>query len=242
MVTTDTLTAEETWNHTYIDLSSAFSSVLGPSQNGEDGLLDALFKICTPKNKWAVECGATDGYNLSNTWWLLTKKKWKGVLIENNEQYYSRLDRSLKKYILLLQNNTQNYNLVDTYKGYPKAHTVFETVKKDNLNDILSDFSIPKNFDFLSIDIDSWDYDVWKNLKYEPNVVCIENDPFEHDFSVISTTPAVRPDGRVGGHSVGKLKRLAKRKGYVYLCTKQCNTFFIKPEFARPLLRKEKQL
>ena len=37
------------------------------STQGEDGLIDVVFRVLPPKNKWCVEFGAWDGFHLSNT-------------------------------------------------------------------------------------------------------------------------------------------------------------------------------
>lgn len=37
------------------------------SQSGEDGVIQKIFEIIEPRNKWCVEFGAWDGLHLSNT-------------------------------------------------------------------------------------------------------------------------------------------------------------------------------
>jgi hypothetical protein len=45
----------------------------------------------------------------------------------------------------------------------------------NSLDNLLSKTNIPIDFDILSIDIDSYDYHVWKSLKkYKPKIVIIE--------------------------------------------------------------------
>lgn len=44
------------------------------------------------------------------------------------------------------------------------------------MSDGLKQTDIPNDFELLSIDIDSYDYQVWKSLKvYKPKIVIIEN-------------------------------------------------------------------
>jgi hypothetical protein len=46
---------------------------------------------------------------------------------------------------------------------------------ENSLDNLLSKTNIPVDFDVLSIDIDSYDYQVWKSLKnYSPKIVIIE--------------------------------------------------------------------
>ena len=45
---------------------------------------------------------------------------------------------------------------------------------KNNLNNILARTNIPNDFELLSIDIDSFDLDVWNSFSGNPKVVVIE--------------------------------------------------------------------
>jgi len=56
----------------------------------------------------------------------------------------------------------------------PKNGVKHEFITKENINTLLEKYSVPKNLDLMSIDIDGNDYWVWKELTYEPNVVIIE--------------------------------------------------------------------
>jgi len=213
------LQAEGTWNTKYVNLSEAFKRKETPSQNGEGGLINDIFERCLPQNKWCFEAGVGDGFNLSNTNYLLKNKGWNGVLIENDPKNFDPLK--------------------ECYKGFDKVHIFYESLTEDNLESYLNKCKVPLNFDLFSLDIDSpFDDKVWENLKnYRPNLVCIEIDAFEHDLSVESFQPViVESDGRVGGHSLGKMMRIAKQKGYDYLCANYCNAFFIEPEFAKPIM------
>ena len=45
----------------------------------------------------------------------------------------------------------------------------------NSLDDLLKQTDIPNDFDILSIDIDTYDYQVWKSLKvYKSKIVIIE--------------------------------------------------------------------
>jgi hypothetical protein len=56
------------------------------SQCGEEGMIDFIFKNITPTNKVAVEFGAGNGINLSNTRNLIQNHGWKGVLWDVDPQ------------------------------------------------------------------------------------------------------------------------------------------------------------
>lgn len=132
------------------------------SQNGEDGILEEVNRrlgIDKNKEKFCVEFGAWDGKHLSNTFNLI-KKGWKGVYIEGDK----------KKYLDLLK----------TSKKYPNITPVNKFVSinpesRNSLDVILKDFKIPRDFDILSIDIDSFDLEIWLSLnEYIPKIIIIE--------------------------------------------------------------------
>ena len=203
----------------WIDLSILTHHLPNPiykSQNGEDYIIEEIMNRCNPEHKIIVEVGGHDPVEISNSWHMITQCGWDGVLIEKDDIW------AKKEF--------------EYYKDNPKVHCIHSEVTPNNLNSLLSPLCLPKNFACLSIDIDCWDYEVWKNLTYyEPELVIIEQDPFENDLSVESYFPdrTEFDDPYLGGVSLGLLLKLAKEKGYEYIYTHNQNSFFIKPEFAK---------
>jgi hypothetical protein len=128
------------------------------SQNGEDGIIEELLKRLDIDSGWVCEFGACDGIHLSNTFNLI-KRNFNAVLIESD-----------KKKIQGLYNTAKQYpNIVPI-----QAH-VDHNDTPNSLDNILKRTNIPIDFDLLSIDIDSYDYHVWKSLQvYKPKLVIIE--------------------------------------------------------------------
>jgi hypothetical protein len=127
-------------------------------KNGEDGIVDELFKRLDIKNGWVCEFGAWDGKHLSNTYNLVLKG-FNAVYIEGDRD----------KYKDLLTTANQHPNIV------PLNYYVSHEKEEELLDNILKKTEIPVDFDLLSIDIDSYDYQVWKSLKhYRPKIVIIE--------------------------------------------------------------------
>ena len=64
------------------------------SQNGEDGVIDEIFKrinlASLSHEKWCVEFGAWDGKHYSNTFHLV-EQGWNAVYIEGDIEKYSDL-------------------------------------------------------------------------------------------------------------------------------------------------------
>ena len=157
-------------------------------------IADLVSGIAKP-TKFCVEFGARDGRHLLNSFELIHRMGFAGVLVEPNKKKYAHLKANYegKKSIVCL----------NQFVGWSG---------KSSLDHILDAAECPKNFDFLSIDIDGNDYHVWRGLKnYRPKLVCIEFNP---------TIPAgvrfVQPsDPKVQwGCSVSSLLDLGLKKGY----------------------------
>ena len=60
------------------------------SQFGEDGILAAIFEKLGTRNKWVLECGASDGVFFSNSRKLI-EEGWFGVLVEADPAQFEKL-------------------------------------------------------------------------------------------------------------------------------------------------------
>lgn len=215
------MTPKDTWNRQlFKDLSD--KAMNATSQYGEDGIIEAIFTVCRPEWKWCVDVGAGDGFSLSNTWSLIDRG-WNAILIEKVEATM----RDGKLYSGYLK-------IVERFKSNPNVWPVYKEVIKDNLDIILMNYPIPYKFDFLSLDIDSYDADIWENLvRHKPKLVCIECDESVTDLNKVSYR-LDRPNA-CNPASVGYLKQIAEKKGYDFVCATACNAFFIEREFGRSL-------
>lgn len=182
------------------------------SQNGEDGILEKIFEVLEVKKGWCVEFGAWDGKKYSNTYHLITKQCWSGVLIEADSERYNQL--------------------LKNYDGRSDVHCVQQFVgfDPDNcLDSILKKHPIPFNFDLLSIDIDGNDWHVWESLlNYQPKVVIIEYNP-----TIPNQVSFVQPrDMSIHqGSSLLALVNLGLQKGYKLVATTETNAIFVKDSF-----------
>lgn len=165
------------------------------SQNGEDGVLEGIFNKLGITEGWFVDVGAWNGVYLSNTYNLVLKG-WNGFEIEGNKVRAEKMMSTLPGYIT----------------------TVCRYVQPDDLDEILSSHypPIPKSFDLLSIDIDSYDYWVWKNLKkYSPKVVVIEYNGQKDTGYIQPPDPNFKGQN---GVSWDAMEKMANEKGYELLC------------------------
>lgn len=107
-----------------------------------------------------------------------------------------------------------------------------EFITAENINQLFAKYSVPREFDFLSIDIDGQEYWVLKNLEYEPRVVVCEfNGTIPCD---ISKTVPLKEDFMFDGSdyygvSLLALKKLMESKGYTLIFQHLIiNAFFIR--------------
>ena len=187
----------------------------GQSQNGEDGLLNYIFSQIGTTNKYYVEFGAGDGTWLSNAYYFRVMQNWNGLLLEGNEREVEKGKRGNK-----------NLNL----------HC--EIITHTNINSLFKKYNVPKKFDLLSIDIDSYDYWVWKGLtEYEPNVVIIEtNAGMPNNIPLIISLDATTSlNTHQYGANLLAMYDLAKEKGYEFVTTVRWNAVFIKKELFHKL-------
>lgn len=177
------------------------------SQNGEDGIVEELLKRLNINNGWVCEFGAWDGIHLSNTFNLVTKG-FDAVFIEGDVNKYGDLLKTVNKY-----NNIIPINAFVDYND-----------TQNSLDNLLKKTNIPIDFDILSIDIDSYDYQVWKSLKtYHPKIVIIEIN------SSVNTNNNnhIHEHNKYGGTGFKPTFDLGIEKGYKFILHTG-NMFFIR--------------
>ena len=172
------------------------------SQNGEDGVIQEILKRLNITVGTCVEFGAWDGKHLSNTFHLVKNHGWNAIYIEGDAQKYQDLLKTCQEYPTI----TPIQAFVD-HNNYPGNH--------NTLDNILSRTDIPSSFDIISIDIDSFDYQVWKSLSnYTPKIVIIEI----HSGIKPYVTDHIHTPGRFDGTSFFPMLQLGIEKGYQLVC------------------------
>jgi hypothetical protein len=195
------------------------------SQNGEDGVIREIFsrlKTSIELDRWCVEFGAWDGVYLSNTCRLIREEEYRAVLIEGDSK---RVDK-------LLQNFPRDEVIkVCRFVGFEGENTI---------DRILSETPIPKDFDFLSVDIDGVDYYIFESIRnYKPKVVCIEFNP-----SIPNEVDWVQDKNFnvKQGSSAKALIRLAHSKDYALVHTTACNLIFVRRDLEAFVVDHEKTI
>jgi len=190
------------------------------SQNGEDGLVLYLLSKIGVTSHYIVEIGIEDGRQC-NSANLVLNFGWRGCVIESSPAW-----GGLARQYFAKCGVTDRLRLLNV------------AANPENVRELLGQAEVPEQADVLSIDIDSFDYWLWKSIDtISPRLVVIEyNASFGPDRSVTV------PYGQEGfplsryyhGASITALVRLGKRKGYVLAgCdSKGVNAFFVREDLA----------
>ncbi len=168
------------------------------SQNGEDGLIAALFEKVGATSKWCFEVGAGDGVYLSNTK-ALRDQGWCAVLIEADDAKYAKLDHYASNSVTVMS----------------------RAIDPVTLNDCLL-ASDGIGYDLGVIDIDGQDFWVWAGLDHKPRVMLVEH----HCCGAGSCDelPPLDPASVYPKQAgLNWMVRLAECKGYTPLLYTQCN-------------------
>lgn len=180
------------------------------SQNGEDGMLEYIFKKIDFTNKHIVEFGAGNGVEISNTFYLKQNYECVRTLIDGDPEKTAR-------------------------KGCDD-NIICSMITSNNINELLKD--VPNTYDMLSLDMDGDDYWIMKALDKKPRVIileyhcgipndipvaCIENQGNINSFKTI-------PDGHINGYYGANLiafYRLANSMGYQFVSSIVDNAIFV---------------
>ncbi len=186
------------------------------SQNGEDGvLLEILRRLkLKSKNKWCCEFGAWDGTHGSNTFNLVKNFDYNAVYIEGNKKRYKDLVSTSKKFTKIVCFNK--------YVNHKRKSA-------SSLDKILKKTNIIKNFDILSIDIDSFDLAVWKSLKsYRPKIVVIEI-----NSGIIPGVKQMHSSSKIGNSFTSTLNFASETKYQLVCHTGNC--IFVEKKYVKKI-------
>ena len=164
---------------------------LSKSQLRQD--LFVLSSLNFKKHGYFVEFGATNGYDLSNTYLMEKQFGWSGILAEpatiwhkdlynhrscniETDCVWSDSDRTLTfNQVAVPELSTiNNYSDTDIHAEDRQEGKIYN-VKTISLNDLLSKYNAPKHIDYLSIDTEGSEYEILSNFDFS-----------KHTFQVIT--------------------------------------------------------
>ena len=189
-------------------LEAARSNVT--SQNGEDGVIAEIFRVIGSEHKVAVEFGAWDGRHLSNTWTLLEHEGWRGVLIEADAAKHAGLAQSYSE--------PERHMFIHAMVGFEGGQRL----------DMLLAAAVPRDFDLLSIDVDSTDWHIFNAMDdYKPRLIVIEFNPaIPNNVSFVQAASMEVAQGS----SLHAIRDLARRKGYELAFALDTNAFLVRAD------------
>jgi len=193
------------------------------SQNGEDGVISEILnrlQLDQFRDRFVVEFGAWDGIHCSNTYHLV-RQGWQAIYIEGDINRFKELLITADKH----KNIQPVCEFVDSNPHSSKS-----------LDAILKKTPVPKDFDLLSIDIDSLDLDVWESLSgYAPIIVVIEIN------SGLPPGIFYRHSDHTPGNTFSSTLCVGLDKGYQLVCHTG-NMIFVRKEYLSKLNIPEKFL
>ena len=124
--------------------------------HGEAKKLLELTSELNINNGYYVDIGASDGWTSSSTFPFAKDKKFSGLSIELDDKKFKKM-----QYI---------------YRNFQNVQLSKSKVTPLNIIDLLKGFDVPKNFDILNLDIDSYDLFVIKELlqSFHPKIISME--------------------------------------------------------------------
>ena len=185
------------------------------SQIGQDGILQEIFKKLGLRKGFFCEFGAWDGVYLSNCR-KLVEEGWSGVFIEGNKKKFGDL--------LLEYKGSRGIHCISATVGAPKSalygNTLSEVLKNNGING--------EKVDFLSIDIDGCDLEVFEEIGIKPKVILLEGG-IHFDPNVQGrVAPEVR---NLYHHPIREIIDTVEKNGYVAVCFLH-DLYLVRNEFA----------
>lgn len=193
------------------------------SQNGEDGIIEAILNQIPITHKFVFECGAANGKTNSCSRNLLIHKNWSGLMIEADITDFERLCKN--------------------YQDYPKTtcvNTFISFAGSGSIDEIFKTYQAPNNLDVFVLDIDGNEYHVWESMRdVRPSLMIVEFNP-----TIPNEVDFVQPrDMSVQqGSSLLALQRLGTTKGYRLVTVTDVNAFFVRNDIATPFLSNSENL
>jgi hypothetical protein len=194
------------------------------SQRGEDGIIQYIISKVDIPNRVFIEFGV-ENYTESNTRFLLINNNWAGLVIDGSKDNV----RFIKSDFVYWK-----YDLTAFYSF----------ITRENINQLISNYTSCTDIGLLSIDMDGVDYWVWEaiNVINPRIVVCEYNSIFGAEKKV--TVPYSEGFARRKAHysdlyfgaSLPAFVELAESKGYDFIgvASTGVNAFFVRRDVSAP--------
>ncbi len=180
----------------------------------EEQIISRYIAELDPAHRNAVDIGAKDGLAMSNTF-ALYERGWQGLAVECHPAEFSEL----------------------AYMYLPLEQVQLSRckVKPDNVIALLAGHEVPKEFGFLNLDIDGYDFFVLQRIlsQYRPQLVCTEINekiPPPVRFTVNFAEAHCWTGDHFYGQSLSQLYTLCEQFDYALVELHYANAFLIPRE------------
>ena len=183
------------------------------SQNGEDMILNFIFKSLNITEPTYLDVGAFDAFHLSNTAFFYHNGS-RGINIEPNPVLFKKIKRYRKHDVNLnigiatkecrmnffVVNkpalSTFSQNEITKLEGHPDLRVVRTIpIEVMTINKVIEEYSYGKCPDLLSIDAEGLSYEIIHSLnfqKYRPAIICIETISYSPKRDGIKDTDLIK--------------------------------------------------
>jgi len=187
--------------------------------NDEEQIIKSLLTNLGRVSGQCVDIAASDGITISNTVGLY-RSGWSGLAVEGHPLAFARL--------------------AENYRHLPQVQLARCIVTPANVVQLLEGHGIKKDFSFLNLDIDSYDYFVLEALLgvFRPAIVCAEINekiPPPIEFTVKFVPGHAWQGDHFYGQSIVTLHALARRFGYALVELHYNNAFLVAEELGSPV-------
>jgi len=203
------------------------------SANGEDGIIKKLFSDLNITDGIVCEFGAHDGFHDSNTA-ALWEQNYQAILLESDGGRFEGLQKNTSEYdvecIHVAVGGVRKKDMEGLEDNDSWTEDREQSDMENSIDDVLekSKFNVTSdNFSLMSIDIDSYDYYVFKSIKkYFPKVLIFEvSSGYAFDEYFLSESK---------GCSIKTAYELGIEKGYKMIC--HCgNVIFVRNDLTHKL-------
>jgi hypothetical protein len=189
------------------------------SQRGQDGILGHIFRELNISRGVFVEFGAWDGLYLSNAR-RLYEMGWSGLYIEGNPRRFQALEANYR--------DADSVHVLNHFVGAPSF-----AIEGRPLADLLSRVGMGEP-DFVSIDVDGVDLEIFEDMGVRPSVVLLEGGA---SFCPLIDEKIELFDARLNlQHPLGAIVCTAEDLGYSPVCFFQ-DTYLIRTDLLPAGLR-----
>ena len=181
------------------------------SHNDEEIYIKSLIDNLNLENTNFVDIGASDGLSMSNSR-MMVEQGCPGLCIEPDVKKFD-----------VLKKISKSYEKIKCYNGFARPDTIVSILEENGVN---------KNFTFLNLDIDGYEYFVLDKLleSFRPSIICVEINekiPPPIKFTVLYSKDYFWDTTHFYGCSLEKLAELCEKYNYALVNLEYNNAFLI---------------